>query len=102
MTSNLVGIGRAYALKRRTDLALPCGRLLSGIKKPVGRKAKMRLLGYDYLSLGFDPHGGYIGALLLECDGIKHDSAANDVDRSFAEYSGRNTPHDETLSIEME
>ena len=68
----------------------------------MGREDEVGFLGYDDLLLGFNSHRGDIGALLLEGHGIEHDSAADDVDGTFPEYSGRDAPHDEAFTIKME
>ena len=97
----LVGVGRTYALKGGTDLALAGGSFIGGIQKPVGGKDEVGLLGNDDLPSWFYPHCTDIGTFLLEGHRVKHDSASDYVDGAFTENAGRDAPHDETLAFKM-
>ena len=97
-----VCIGGTDSFQGRADFTLSGSRFLGGIHQFVGGEDQMGLLGNDNLLAGVDAHFGDVAAFLAECDGIQHDTVADDVLATFAENTGGNAPNHETFAVEMQ
>ena len=98
----LVCVGRADTLEGGANLALACGCLVCGIQKFVRRKDEMSLLGNVNPLLCVNAHLCDIAAFLAEGDRVENDSASYDVGGTLAENAGRDAPHHEIMSVEMQ
>ena len=102
VAADLVGVGRADALARRTDLGAALGGLVGGIEDPVRREDQMgffrnaELLGDVVAALG------ELFGLGAEQNGIQNDAVSDDVGFTALEDSRGNRAEHVFLPAELQ